>query len=111
MQQLEARARRSRGAVGEEEGGGATAEEAVGEEHRAVVAAVPVLRDVLGRDDDRTAVAVVGEARSFAARSTAMTEAEQPMPPRLYESTSERMPKRLTNHCRERWRRAEQASS
>merc|ERR1719263_579096 len=37
-----------------------------------------------------------GECSNLAARSTAMTEAEQPMPPRLYAWMLERIPKRLT---------------
>ena len=43
-------------AVGEENGRGTDAEEAVGDEHRAVVAKVPVLRDVLRAHHERPAV-------------------------------------------------------
>ena len=44
--------------VGEQHGGAAHAEQAVGDEHGAVVAKVPVLRDVLSGDDQRGAVGV-----------------------------------------------------
>ena len=57
VHQPEARAAAVGPAVGQQDGGGAAAEEAVGEQHRLFVAAVPVLRDVLGRDDERERVA------------------------------------------------------
>ena len=47
-----------RALVGEQHGGAAHAEQAVGDEHGAVVAKVPVLRDVFGGDDQRGAVGV-----------------------------------------------------
>mmetsp|Transcript_10631 Transcript_10631/g.31313 ORF Transcript_10631/g.31313 Transcript_10631/m.31313 type:complete len:675 (-) Transcript_10631:10-2034(-) len=53
VQQLEARPPRVRPAVGEQDGRGAAAEERVLQQHAAVVAAVPVLGDVLGGDDER----------------------------------------------------------
>jgi hypothetical protein len=40
-------------AAGEEDSGTAHAEEGVGDEHRLFVPLVEVLRDVLGRDDER----------------------------------------------------------
>eukprot|EP00962_Isochrysis_galbana_P001626 scaffold416_cov105-Isochrysis_galbana.AAC.2 len=45
--------------VGQQHGGRAAPEETVGEEHGAVVAAVPVLRDILGRHDQRQRVALL----------------------------------------------------
>ena len=44
--------------VGEQDGGGAHAEEAVGDEHGAVVTEVPVEGDVLGADDEGVRVGV-----------------------------------------------------
>eukprot|EP00967_Tisochrysis_lutea_P107068 scaffold164769_cov30-Tisochrysis_lutea.AAC.2 len=62
MAQLEARTRRVAASVREQHCRRAAAEEAVGKEHRAVVAAVPILGDVLSGDDESERVALLVRA-------------------------------------------------
>lgn len=66
VQQPEARAAPVGAAVGQEDSRCAAPKEAVGEEHRAVVPAVPVLRDVLCRHNQRERVVLVGGAQQLA---------------------------------------------
>lgn len=112
--------------VGQQHGSCTTAEEAVAEQHRLFVASVPVLGNVLRAHNqgqrvgprpaqaasETLAVATHAQAalpylRARLAKSTATTEALQPMPPRLKCRTSLRILKRLTSWCSAcRWRQA-----